>query len=112
MRWRRFKARKSRSPPTFDVCMSMPPYTVCCSTPDCGALARYKVAARWSDGQIRELKTYGLACEACVAACFRGACERQAACRLGAGERLDAPGIYVMARGQRDCDLERLSELE
>ena len=33
-----------------------------CSQPDCRAPAAYKIAARWSDGHLAELKTYGFAC--------------------------------------------------
>ena len=33
-----------------------------CSEPDCPNPATLKVAAVWSDGRFRELKTYGLAC--------------------------------------------------
>ncbi len=38
-------------------------YSKTCSTPGCTAPPRYKVAAPWSDGPLRELKNYGLACE-------------------------------------------------
>ena len=35
-----------------------------CSAPACDRPAIYKIAATWSDGTSRELKNYGLACEA------------------------------------------------
>jgi hypothetical protein len=38
-------------------------YSVPCSTPGCSAAPRYKIAAPWSDGPLRELKNYGLCCE-------------------------------------------------
>jgi hypothetical protein len=38
-------------------------YTKTCSTPGCSEPPRYKIAAPWSDGPLRELKNYGLACE-------------------------------------------------
>ena len=39
-------------------------YTPKCSSPRCGKPAVFKVAAPWSNGTSRELKNYGLACEA------------------------------------------------
>ncbi len=90
----------------------MPPYPVLCYTPECGKTAAYKVAARWSDGVTHELKTYGLACEKCLPAWFRRARERQAVCRRTTGESLDSPGIYRMSPGERDQQLERLTEME
>ncbi|HEY1379257.1 MAG TPA: hypothetical protein VGF55_20815 [Gemmataceae bacterium] len=92
--------------------MPMPPYAVLCYTPGCGRPAAYKVAARWSDGVTSELKTYGLACEACLPAWFRRARQRQAVCRIAGGETLGGPGIYGVERGRRDQNLERLTELE
>ena len=88
----------------------MPPYAVCCYR--CGAPAVYKIAARWRDGVTRELQTYGLACEDCLADWFRRSCQRQAACRRAPGETLEAPGIYELARGRRDRELIRRTELE
>jgi hypothetical protein len=90
----------------------MPPYQVYCSTRDCKNLAVYKIAARWSDGVVGELKTYGLCCADCLAEAFARARSTQQACRLAPGETLQAPGIYRHARGQRDQALERLPELE
>ncbi len=88
----------------------MRPYPVCCS--GCGRPAAYKIAARWSDGVTHELKTYGLACEDCLAEWYRRGRERQAACRLAPGETLGPPGIYELARGRRDRELTRRTELE
>lgn len=92
--------------------MPMPPYPIHCSTQDCKNVAAYKVAARWSDGVVAELKTYALACPACLEAWFRKSRQKQAACRLTTNEKLDPPGIYSLQRGQRDQRLERLKELE
>jgi hypothetical protein len=88
----------------------MTSYSVCCYR--CGEPAVYKIAAEWSDGVTRELKTYGIVCEACLEFWFRQSRERQAACRLTPGETLGGPGIYVLARGRRDRELIRRTELE
>src|SRR5437867_2201072 len=92
--------------------MPMPPYPVWCYTPGCKHLAVCKIAAGWTDGVTAELKTYALSCRDCLAEWFRRSRAKQAACRLVQGERLDAPGIYHLARGQRDQQLRRLPELE
>jgi hypothetical protein len=92
--------------------MPMPPYPLYCYNRDCGQLARYKIAARWSDGVTGELKTYALSCPDCLAASFRRSREKQAACRLAPGETLEPPGIFDLARGKRDRELHRLPELE
>jgi hypothetical protein len=92
--------------------MPMPPYTVVCRTPGCGQAARYKIAARWTDGVTAELKTYALCCEACLPECFARGRQKQASCRLAPGEELDRPGIYALQHGQRDPQLQRLEDLE
>jgi hypothetical protein len=92
--------------------MPMPPYAVLCYTPGCGRAAEYKIAARWSDGVTRELKTYGLACEGCLPASFRRAEERHANCRLASGETLQEPAIYRLRSNARDSELERLEPRE
>jgi hypothetical protein len=90
----------------------MPPYPVLCYVPGCGRPARYKIAARWSDGVTAELKTYSLCCDDHLADEFRRSRRRQRACRRAPGETLEAPGIYRHERGRRDQQLERLPELE
>jgi hypothetical protein len=90
----------------------MSPYPVVCYTPGCNAPAVYKIAARWSDGTTNELKTYALTCAACLAKSFASAVAKRAACRLTAGETLDAPGVYALARGARDRVLTRRPDLE
>jgi hypothetical protein len=95
----------------------MPPYPVRCygkdsHGKDCTHLADYKIAARWSDGVLSELKTYYLACSACVSALFQHAKVKHAACRLAAGETLGDPMIYELVRGQRDRERTQRPELE
>ncbi len=92
--------------------MPMPPYPLRCYSPQCPELAIYKIAARWSDGVTEELKTYALSCDGCLSEWFRRARQKQAACRLAAGEILDPPGIFRLARGQHDRELLREPELE
>jgi hypothetical protein len=92
--------------------MPMPPYPLHCYTRGCGQLALYKIAARWSDGVIGELKTYSLCCEKCLPDAYRQGCAKQAACRLAPGEKLEPPGIYRLKRGQADQALERWLERE
>jgi hypothetical protein len=92
--------------------MPMRPYVVVCTRRGCGQPARYKIAARWSDGITQELKTYALACEACLAEEFARGQSKQAACRRALGETLEAPGVYELTRGQRDAQLPRRADLE
>lgn len=92
--------------------MAMPPYPVYCYTKDCKNLAQYKIAARWSDGIVSELKTYGLCCEDCLPERFRQARARQGTARFAAHETLEPCGIFRLEHGSRDVQLERLEELE
>jgi hypothetical protein len=92
--------------------MPMPPYPVLCYQPGCGQPARFKIAATWSDGHTRELKTYGLTCSGCLRDWFRRAIARQKVCRLARGETLETPGIYELNSGQRDRQLLRRLDLE
>ena len=92
--------------------MPMPPYPVRCYGPDCGRLAVYKIAARWSDGVTHELKTYALSCAECLADWLVRSRTKQAACRLAPCETLEAPGVYEILHGQRDQQLKRRQDLE
>src|SRR5438309_1017806 len=92
--------------------MPMPPYPVRCYAPGCANLATFKIAARWSDGNTRELKTYYLACPDCLPGLFAEAVVKRAACRRAPGETLEEPGIYELNRGGRDKTLKRRTELE
>jgi hypothetical protein len=90
----------------------MSAYPVLCYAAGCSAPAVYKVAARWSDGTTHELKTYALACPACLPKLFAIAVTKRAACRLAPGESLEAPGVYELTRGARDRTLTRRADLE
>jgi hypothetical protein len=87
-------------------------YEVLCTTRNCTRPAQYKIAALWSDGITTELKTYGLVCGECLPEAFRASLRKQAACRRAPKEILERPGIYRLARGKRDVELERLFDLE
>jgi hypothetical protein len=90
----------------------MPQYPVLCYTRGCGRPAVYKIAARWSDGVTEELKTYALSCAECLAGWLARSREKQTTCRRAPGEILEAPGVYELARGQRDRRLVRREDLE
>lgn len=92
--------------------MPMPSYPIYCYAPLCKNLATHKIASLWSDGLVRELKTYSLCCETCLTDQYRLSCIKQKACRLTQSESLETPGIYWMQRGQRDQKLQRLPDLE
>jgi len=87
-------------------------YAIRCYSKGCPRDAEFKIASRWSDGVTGELKTYSLCCAECLPERFRDSLERQAACRLAAGETLEVPGIYRLRHGNRDRELERESEME
>jgi len=90
----------------------MPPYPVICYAKGCPREAVFKIAARWSDGVTRELKTYFLACAECLPGLYKMAQIKKAECRLAAGETLGDPEVFEMTRGRRDRDLVRRPELE
>lgn len=90
----------------------MPAYPIHCYTKGCENLAAYKVAARWSDGVVAELKTYALSCPQCLKDWFARSRDKQTACKLTTNETLEAPGIYALQRGTADQQLQRLEQLE
>src|ERR1700747_518185 len=91
-------SRGAYATPLASVMMSS--YPIYCYTPDCGQLAVYKIAARWSDGLTEELKTYSLCCEECLPSLYAQSREKQKVCRLAARETLETPGIYRLQHGQ------------
>ena len=92
--------------------MPMLSYPIRCTNEGCTDLAQYKIAARWSDGATRELKTYALSCSRCLTESFQRSRGKQAACRLAPNETLELPSIYEMSRGRRDAQLVRREDLE
>lgn len=91
---------------------SMPPYRVMCHSRDCPSEADFKIAARWSDGVTRELKTYFLACGRCLPGLYAKSLVKKRACRLTPGESIGDPEVFELIRGQRDVELVRREELE
>lgn len=80
-----------------------------CSTPDCGQPAVYKVAAPWSNGTSRELKNYGLACEAHREAQLALAQQHRLGLKVAEGETVGDVGLYQLAPGKRDAELPRIA---
>ena len=91
---------------------TMPPYPVVCYAENCDREAVFKIAARWSDGVTRELKTYFLACRECLPELYKAAKVKKAACRLASDESLGEPEVFEICRGSRDKQLVRRPELE
>ncbi len=83
-------------------------YTVTCSHENCSAPAEFKVAAVWSDGTFRELKTYGFACAAHREALCAQAQQRRERLRLHDDERVEAVAAFALRRGARDAQLKRV----
>jgi len=87
-------------------------YPVLCYGLKCEQPALYKIAARWSDGQTSELKTYGLACDKCLPKLYHDSIKRQLTARTLPGELGEKPGVYHLQSGGRDRDLIRMTDLE
>ena len=85
---------------------------VACSHSSCPEPAAYKIAARWSDGRLAELKTYGFACSEHLGAIFRQSLERQQDYTPAPGESIEELAIYRYEPGKRDRFLQRLWGLE
>jgi len=87
-------------------------HIVACSHLDCRAPAAYKIAARWSDGHLAELKTYGFACSEHIGAVFRESEQRRKEYVPAPGESIEELAIYRYEPGKRDRFLQRLWGLE
>jgi hypothetical protein len=89
--------------------MPMLPYPILCC---CQAPAEFKVAAAWSDGITRELKTYAITCRTCLMKSLSEARAKAKLCRLLPGEVLGVPGVYELARPTENRLLRRREDLE
>jgi hypothetical protein len=87
-------------------------YLTSCSAPRCAERAVYKLAALWSDGTSRELKNYGLACEAHRARLLAAARLRHEQLRVSEGETVGTVALYRLAPGLRDVELVKLNETD
>jgi hypothetical protein len=83
-------------------------YIPACSAPGCDHPAIYKIAAAWSDGTSRELKNYGLVCEAHRDALLILARSHHQGLKLSDGESVGPVELYVLRTGCRDVELTRL----
>jgi hypothetical protein len=92
--------------------MEKPPfrYQPTCSAPNCHEPAVFKVAAPWSNGPSRELKNYGLACEAHRDSQLALAKLHRQGLKVAAGETVGEVGLYQLATGRRDTELTRLPD--
>jgi hypothetical protein len=87
-------------------------HSVVCSFPSCSEPAGFKVAARWSDGNFAELKTYGFACSEHLATVFRDAEGRRMDYALRPEEVSEEIAIYRFELGSREHAPQRLRGLE
>jgi hypothetical protein len=83
-------------------------YQPSCTRTDCNRPAVYKIAAAWSDGTSKELKTYGLACESHRDELLAEARSKQRTLRLAEGETVGPIGVYQLLPGVRDAELSRV----
>ncbi|WP_435018136.1 hypothetical protein TA3x_000081 [Tundrisphaera sp. TA3] len=81
-----------------------------CSTPGCRATPRFKVAAAWISGPLRELKTYGLACDEHRDALLDRARGQRRVLHLSGEEEVGPVQVYLLAQGRRDNELPCLAE--
>jgi hypothetical protein len=85
-------------------------YQPTCSASNCNNPAVYKVAAPWSNGTSRELKNYGLACEAHRDSQLALAQMHRKDLKLADGETVGQVGLYQVVPGRRDAELPRLPD--
>jgi hypothetical protein len=80
-------------------------YRPSCSAAGCDRPAVYKIAATWSDGSSRELKNYGIACEAHCDSQLESARRRHQGLRLCDLEAVGPVELYLLRHGCRDGEL-------
>ncbi len=85
-------------------------YEPTCSVTGCDRPARYKVAALWSNGNVSELKNYGLACEAHRESQVDRARRSRQGVHLADGETLGDLGVYEFVPGALDAELRRITD--
>ncbi len=83
-------------------------YRAACSSTGCTRPPRYKIAAPWSYGPLRELKNYGLTCaEHCESLLARARASRENLA-VGDDEVVGPVELFALAPGHRDVELPRL----
>ena len=80
-------------------------YTPVCDVEGCAQPASHKIAAPWSDGPLRELKNYGVACLEHADLLLDRAVRKREALRLSPGETLGDVQLYELVEGLRDAEL-------
>jgi hypothetical protein len=85
-------------------------YRPMCSHPDCGQPAAFKVGAVWSDGTSRELKNYGLACEAHRQSQLQRARTNRDGLKVADGETVGPVALFVLEPGRRDTELTQVPD--
>jgi hypothetical protein len=85
-------------------------YAIGCGHPGCANAARFKIAAAWTNGTSRELKTYGLSCDAHRDSMVRAAIERRGRLRAAAEEEVGEIGLYLLGSGPQDAAPKRTDE--
>jgi hypothetical protein len=85
-------------------------YRPACNARTCPEPAIYKIAAVWTDGTSRELKNYGLACEAHRLSELQRASRAHDGLRLAEGETVGPVELYRLQAGCRDADLPRVAD--
>ena len=85
-------------------------YQPICSAERCERPALFKVAAPWSDGTSRELKNYGLACQAHHDLILARAQLHRHDLPLAERETIGPVGLYQLVNGSRDAELSRLPD--
>jgi hypothetical protein len=83
-----------------------------CSIRECGEPAVFKIAAPWTDGRFRELKTYGFACAEHVRDVVREAEVRWLDYEPVKGEAVHQIGVYRYEPGKLDRELQRDHDIE
>jgi hypothetical protein len=77
-------------------------YATSCSFPGCPNPPRYKVAASWSYGPLRELKNYGMACEQHRDCLLDRARRNRESLAVGDDETVGPVEIFELTAGHRE----------
>ncbi len=81
-----------------------------CSYPECERPAIYKVAAPWTNGTVRELKTYGMSCSGHRTSILARGRSHREGLLLAEGESVGRVGLYQLLPGVRDAELDMVPD--